>query len=82
MDDALIRQLSAWPNFKSGFSALYRSPYFANHCPRCQTLQEDLFLHDEPGDPFFAVPEGPPDPCQLKRLEGPIRLSGNCHFAV
>lgn len=82
MDDALKNQLAPWPNFKKGFSSIEDSEYFANHCPNCHALQEDLFLHDEPGDPFFAIPHAPPASLQLTPLAGPIHLSGDCHFSI
>jgi hypothetical protein len=29
---------------------------FANHCPHCGSVQDDLYLHSEPGDAFFHIP--------------------------
>jgi len=82
MDDALAQQLTPWPHFKKGLSPVRQSTYFANHCPHCSTLQEDLFLHDEPDGPFFSIPQTPPDGLQLHPLRGEIRLSGDCHFCI
>ena len=82
MDDALKNQLAPWPNFKKGFTPVEDSEYFANHCPHCHALQEDLFLHDEPEDPFFAIPHTPPVSLPLTPLVGEIHLSGDCNFSV
>ncbi len=82
MDDALACQLAPWPNFKRGVGPIHGAPYFANHCPHCDTLQEDFLLHDEPSDPFFPNHQSPPSACELTALAGPIRLSGACHFAT
>lgn len=82
MDEALVQQLTSWPHFKMGLSSIQQSAYFANHCPRCDTLQEDLFLHGEPEGAFFSIPEASPDALCLIPLKGPIRLSGNCRFCI
>jgi hypothetical protein len=82
MDEALARQLARWPNFRKGVGPIHGAPYFANHCPHCDTLQEDFLLHDEPSDPFFPNPHSPPSGCELTPLSGPVRLSGACHFST
>ena len=82
MDDALARQLGSWPNFRDVGGADGDSGYFANHCPRCGALQEDMYLHSEPGDPFFDIPGAAPGAIRLTPLIGTIRLSGDEHFEV
>ena len=82
MDESLAQQLTPWTNFKRGTSPIRQSTYFANHCPHCNTLQEDIFLHDEPEGPFFIIPQTPPENLQLVPLHGDIRLSGDCHFCI
>jgi hypothetical protein len=54
MDEEPARQLRPWPNFKTVGGRNGDASYFANHCPRCGSLQEDMYLHSEPDEPFFA----------------------------
>ena len=56
--------------------------YFANHCPHCGSLQEDLYLHSEPDQPFFSIPRAAPGAVRLTRLEGRVELSGDESFEV
>src|ERR1700759_1208936 len=58
MDDTLKHQLQSWPNFRKANKPT--NEFFANHCPHCDALQEDLYLHTEPGDPFFDIPDALP----------------------
>jgi hypothetical protein len=81
MDEALVRQLRPWPTFRKVDDPGGGS-YFANHCPHCGALQEDMYLHSEPEDPFFDIPRAAPGSIRLMPLSGAIQLSGSEHFAV
>jgi len=78
MDAALAYQLQPWPHFKKASDPTY----FANHCPQCGALQEDIHLHDEPDDPSFSVPHAPPGMLRLTPLVGQIQLNGCCRFSI
>jgi hypothetical protein len=82
MDEDLVRQLRPWPGFREVRDPGEEASSFANHCPRCGALQEDLYLHSEPDDPFFDIPRAPPGSIKLTPLVGPVRLSGDEHFEV
>jgi hypothetical protein len=41
-----------------------------------------MFLHDEPGTPFFDIPRAPPGSIKLIPLAGAIQLSGDEHFTL
>jgi hypothetical protein len=82
MDDALQYQMQGWTHFRRGSGPALHPRYFANHCPHCAAPQEDMFLHDEPENPFFSIPHAPPGTLRLTPLVGPIRLSGCCHFSI
>ena len=32
--------------------------YLANHCAHCKVVQEEMYWHSEPGNPFFDIPHG------------------------
>jgi hypothetical protein len=78
LDDALMRQLEPWPTFRPTREA----GYFANHCPHCGALQDDMYLHTEPDQPFFNIPRAAPDSIKLTSLRGRIQLSGNESYEV
>jgi hypothetical protein len=78
MDSALARQLEPWAFFRR----VDQEGYFANHCPHCNALQDDLYLHSEPDQPFFSVPRSPPGTIELTPLLGRIQLSGDESFEV
>jgi hypothetical protein len=82
MDEALARQLSPWPDFRQVDHPDSQAVYFANHCRRCGALQEDLYLHSEPDEPFFNIPRATPGSIKLTPLVGRIQLSGNEHFEI
>ncbi|MGO9935460.1 MAG: DUF5710 domain-containing protein [Steroidobacteraceae bacterium] len=82
IDEALARQLEPWPAFRRVSSPEVGASYFANHCPRCGSLQEDMYLHSEPDEPFFNIPRAAPGSIKLTPLEGKIQLSGDEHFEV
>jgi hypothetical protein len=56
--------------------------YFANHCPRCGALQEDMYLHTEPEQLFLSIPRAEPGTVRLARPEGRVRLSADESFEV
>jgi hypothetical protein len=76
MDSALARQLEPWAFFKS----IDDESGFANHCPHCDALQDDTYLHCEPDQPFFNIPRAAPGSIVLTALVGRIQLSGNESF--
>jgi hypothetical protein len=80
IDEELERQLRPWPNFRKVGKP--DDEFFANHCPHCDALQEDLYLHTEPDDPFFDIPSAPPGSIRLTPLAGTVQLSGDEHFQV
>lgn len=82
IDDALARQLEPWPTFKKVDGPDVQEGYFANHCRCCGALQEDLYLHSEPGEPFFNIPRAVPGSVKLTPLSGRIQLSGDEHFEI
>jgi hypothetical protein len=78
MDSALARQLEPWPFFRP----VEQEGDFANHCPHCGALQEDLYLHSEPDQPFFSIPRALPGSIKLTPLIGRVQLSGDESFEV
>jgi len=46
---------SKYPFYKLGFSKTVNGKYWANHCERCNALQGDFFMHEEPGGEFYPV---------------------------
>jgi hypothetical protein len=82
VDDALAAQLAPWPMFRESYSEIDQGSCFANHCPRCGALQEDLYLHSEPEDPFFSIPNAAPGTVRLTRLLGRVRLSGDESYGI
>jgi hypothetical protein len=82
MDEALARQLAPWPDFRQVDHPDSQEVYFANHCRRCGALQDDLYLHSEPDEPFFNIPRAAPGSIKLTPLVGRIQLSGNEHFEI
>jgi hypothetical protein len=82
IDGALAAQLAAWPAFREVSDHTDDESYFANHWPRCGALQEDLYLHSEPDQPFFSIPRAEPGAVRLTRLEGPVKLSRDESFEV
>jgi hypothetical protein len=82
MDEALTQQLEPWPNFKKVHSPDLKESEFANHCPHCGAVQDDLYLHSEPDDPFFSIPRAAPGSIKLTPLAGRIQLSGDEHFEI
>ena len=82
MDSALAQQLEAWRTFRKADSADDQESHFANHCPHCAALQDDLYLHSEPDQPFFDIPHSAPGAVKLTPLVGRIQLSGNESFEI
>jgi hypothetical protein len=82
MDDDLSRQLQPWPTFHKAHDSEGEEGDFANHCPHCGEIQQDLYLHCESGDPFFDIPHSPAGSIKLTPLSGTIRLAGSEHFSI
>jgi hypothetical protein len=45
-------------------------------------VQEDLYLHSEPGEAFFDIPHAAPGVMKLTPLVGQVRLSGDESFEI
>ena len=82
MDDTLSAQLARWPTFRKLQGPDLREGCFANHCPYCGALQDDLYLHSEPDQPFFGIPRAPKGSIKLTPLIGRVRFSGDESFEV
>ena len=82
LEDALVRQLEPWPMFRQVYEEEGQGSYFANHCSHCGAVQEDMYLHSEPGDPFFDIPHAAPGVVKLTALEGRVQLSGDESFEI
>ena len=82
MDEHSIQQLQAWPNFHKTRDLDAEEGDFANHCPHCDAVQQDMYLHSEPDQPFFHIPDAPAGSIELTPLRGTIRLGGSEHFSI
>jgi len=82
IDSVLARQLAPWRTFREVRSEADDESYFANHCPHCSALQDDMHLHSEPDHPFFSIPRSAPGAVRLTPLDGRVRLSGDESFEV
>jgi len=78
VDTALAQQLAQWPCFKPADS----ESAYANHCPHCGAVQDDMYLHSEPDHPFFSIPRAQPAPIKLTPLSGRVQMSGDESFEV
>jgi hypothetical protein len=81
VDEPLARQLKAWPSFRPGDPQLDEPAGYANYCPHCGSRQDDMFLHSEPDQPFFHIPDAHGS-IELMPLTGVIRLTGDEHFSL
>lgn len=75
-DGHLSQQLDQWPFFKPDDS----QGAYANHCPHCGAVQDDLYLHSEPDHPFFSIPRAQPAPVKLTPLIGRVQMNGDESF--
>jgi Domain of unknown function (DUF5710) len=82
VDDVLARQLQEWPTFRKEQGSNARASRFANHCSHCGALLVDLYLHSEPGQPFFCVPRAPAGSIKLTPIVGRVQFSGDGSFEV
>ena len=90
IDEALAEQLAPWPAFRKVGAARPRAEsdpdsgesLYANHCSSCGAVQDDLYLHSEPDEPFFDIPSAAPGALKLTPLIGLIRLTGDEHFEI
>jgi hypothetical protein len=80
VDATLAAQLAAWPTFRESEFEIDQWTCFANHCPHCGALQEDMDLHLQPGNPFFDISRT--GLVRLKRLLGQVRLSGDENYGI
>jgi len=82
MNEALRRQLTAWPHFRLTSGAGPGAELYNNHCPHCGAVQQDYMLHSEPGDVFFGFSLSAPGSVEFTPLLGRIQLSGDFGFEV
>lgn len=82
VDEALAQELSRWPTFREGFSEMEQDRVFANHCPRCGAMLEEMDLHSEPEQPFFSVAHAAPGAIRLTPVVGEVHLSGDESFEI
>ena len=80
IDAALEGQLARWPFFRFGYDRRERGRLLANHCERCGALQQDYYLHCEPGGAFFTLKDAPSSAIELTALAGTVRLTGDEGF--
>jgi hypothetical protein len=73
VDKALARQLRRWPTYR--WNA--QQGRFLNHCCHCGAAQEEERLHEEPGQPFYALSGEATEGVCLQALLGRVRLSGD-----
>jgi hypothetical protein len=79
-DDGLRRQLARWPFFRLGYDRIAGERCLANHCPRCNALQADYYLHCEPDGAFFTL-KGPRGAAiKFERLAGRVAMDGDQGF--
>ena len=79
MDEALRRQLARWPQYHPVRGGALAG-CFANHCPHCRCVQQDFFLHCQPGGAFFSLDDAPAGTLQVWLLTGTVRLDGEEGF--
>jgi len=77
--EELVAQMGDWPQFRLTGGG---DGFFANHRIRCGGVQDELYLHTEPGDVFFDVPKAPRGVIRMAALVGIVRLSGDESFQV
>jgi len=77
VSEELQEQLRPWPNLQQTAGGL-----FVNRCQNCRAQCDDLYLHTEPGDPFFDLPSGQIGSTKLTPIAGAIQLCGDEHFQV
>jgi hypothetical protein len=84
VDRALAAQLARWPTYRevAGESESEEARFFANHCPHCGAMQEEMYLHSEPEQAFFDIPRAAAGSIKLTPVEGAVRFSGDESFAV
>jgi len=75
-DGHLAEQLTQWPFFTRDDS----QGAYANHCPHCGAVQDELYLHSEPEHPFFSIPRAEPAAVKLTPLNGRVQMSGDESF--
>ena len=73
MDEGLGRQLQRWPTYRWNG----REGRFLNHCWHCGAGQDEERLHEEPGQPFYALTDEAAEGVRLHALLGRVRLSGD-----
>jgi hypothetical protein len=82
MDESLAQQLLSWPHYRKVVARGEEGGTFANHCPVCGAVQDEMYLHSEPDQPFFDIPGASPVSIELTSLAGSIQLSGDEHFSI
>jgi hypothetical protein len=82
IDESLARQLELWPHYHKVLGPAEEGDRYANHCPWCKSVIDDMYLHSEPDQPFFDIPGAAPGTLEITPLTGAIRLSGDEHFRI
>jgi len=82
MDEGLARQFQRWPAYRRVVDSDGALGDFANHCSRCNTPQDDMYLHSEPDAPFFDIPHAPAGSITMTPLAGTVHMNGDEHFMV
>jgi len=80
IDAALERQLERWPFLRFGRGGRECDRYLGNHCVHCDVLQQDYYMHCEPGGAFFTLIDAPSGAIELTPLTGEVRLTGDEGF--
>ncbi len=70
------------PNFRLTLSKTVGTKYFANNCRECGVISGDLFLHSEPGAPFFPTEEEEARSLTLEQipLSEPVVDNSGCGY--
>ncbi len=80
IDESLRLQLARWPKFHPPRRQEGAAGAFANHCASCGKLQDDFYLHCQPGGIFFSFQDPRAENLQIHALHGRVRLSGDEGF--
>jgi hypothetical protein len=80
IDGSLRLQLARWPNFHIARRHGVEWGGFSNHCPSCEKIQDDFYLHCRPGGIFFAFQAPRAQELRIHALQGVVRFSGDEGF--
>jgi hypothetical protein len=80
VDESLRLQLARWSNFHLKRRHGVDFGGFANHCPSCDRIQDDFYLHCRPHGIFFSFQDPRAQELQIHALRGLVRFSGDEGF--